>query len=110
MELSNCSFYGHVTGDGGSIDISENNDAILTQCKFIANSAVGDGGAIRSSKSKLSLIETTFINNSGAFGGALNSQSSKIEINFCYFQKNMATRGSGGVIYGRRHTAISIKD
>ena len=47
LELSNCSFYGHVAGDGGSIDISENKDAILTQCKFIANSAVGDGGAIQ---------------------------------------------------------------
>ena len=109
LKISNCTFYGHTAGDGGSIDISENIDALLTQCTFIGNLAVGDGGAIRLSNSKIDLSNSTFINNSGSEGGVLNSLSSKIKITLCNFQNNMATRRSGGILFGRRNTDIFIK-
>ena len=110
LTLSNSVFNGQHAGDAGSIDISGNTDAYLKNCMFVGNSAVGDGGAIRSSNSKLELTTTTFRNNFGRYGGVLNLVHSKLNVASCHFQNNTATRGSGGIIYGERTATISIKN
>lgn len=68
---------------------------LLKDCTFSGNTVTGDGGAIYNEGNQ-TVINCTFINNTGSGGGALHDEDYSEFIN-CKFINNTATRG--GAIY-----------
>ncbi len=68
---------------------------LLKDCTFSGNTVTGDGGALYN-EGNLTVINCTFINNTGSDGGVLHDEDYSEFIN-CKFINNTATRG--GAIY-----------
>ena len=109
--VSNTAFEGNVaTGrinsmGGALFTSSKQSNVKLFRCSFTKNKALRFGGAIFHTGSKLSAIYTNFkenaaVESSNSSGGALfmsNSQS-VVNVSWCYFKKNTASRYGGAVV------------
>ncbi len=92
--------------DGGAIQIF---DATLTiiDSTFLDNSANGAGGVIYMSSSTAIIDNSTFTDNSADFGGALFNLSDTVTITDSLFSNNSATVGDGGAIANNAQMTIN---
>jgi len=85
--VSNCTFRGNSTGDGGGLFISRSVSSTLTNCTFIANAALS-GGGMANYRSNTILTNCTFNANAALSGGAMSSRESNLTLINCTFRRN----------------------
>ena len=113
FQINNCYFQGNsVTGNnvGGAIySNSSVTSNVISQTKFIENSAGSNGGAVNGS-GKINLNKSVFSGNAAKYGAALNT-SNTIYCNACSFTDNAASNnGTGGVYYASSGTKAYINN
>lgn len=79
---------------GGAIG-SEHSKVSLIDSDFLDNSASGNGGAIHHTSSELSISGSSFVGNSGAYGGGVFSIRSDVRVVDSTFEENRAEAGGG---------------
>jgi len=102
IEKSNfCNNY--TSNNGGALGFFISNNNIVDQCTFGGNQA-SSGGAISIQNGSITIIESSFVNNSShqssqsfANGGAIVGQDASYQISDCDFYDNYA--GNGGAIH-----------
>ncbi len=89
--LCESTFVGNSGKSGGAIFISAG-DAVLQECHFESNTGYGSGGALSFDfYSNARIIQTQFINNTSAGGGAVSSfRNSSLFCNLSTFYNNSA--------------------
>ena len=68
--VANCIFYGNTGNSGAGIEVDQGAPTV-TRCAFNRNKTTGDGGAISTFCSKLTLAECTLGGNKAYIGGAI---------------------------------------
>jgi len=99
---------------GGAILVSSPPDnpgsLIITGSTFHRNSSAGDGGAILSLDSVVTIINSTFAHNSAqSGGGAIWDTESSVSITNCTFSNNTITQGQGGAVHNFEADSFSLK-
>ena len=91
----------HSTGSGNALigldGEQRSNPVVFKGCLFYNNHAFGTGGAIQSAAGQDVVINTTFVGNTAAEGGALNLAGTALLVN-CSFEENLSDEGGGPVI------------
>ncbi|MBN2591389.1 MAG: hypothetical protein JXA96_16105 [Sedimentisphaerales bacterium] len=112
VSISNCIFTDNsavssndeIGGGAISIEKTDSNtyDAIIEDCRFFANNAVSDGGAIVCIGQNLSISNSSFYENSATEGGAIAVYDlpSELKLNNNTFNYNEVS-SSGGAIYSK---------
>ncbi len=99
---------------GGAILVSSPPDdptaLIISGSTFHDNSSAGDGGAILSLDSVVTIINSTFARNSAqGGGGAIWDTESSVSITNCTFSNNTASGGQGGALHNLASVILSLK-
>ncbi len=94
-----CNFFNNVSEhEGGGAYSRSFHNAMLINCHFEGNEAVGGGGMYNADESATMIMDCEFINNTASSGaGMYNSYSSPMVMN-CFFTGNDVV-GAGGAIY-----------
>lgn len=97
LTMKDCTFTGNTSDTGAALNIYLGTVQI-DGCTFEGNTAVNEGGVMRTSGGKLTITNSTFTGNTGANGGALRlTGGGEITITGSIFTGNKAT-ASGGAI------------
>lgn len=119
-KFDSCNFVSNVANSGGgalmlSTSLKINGDARTDSeidvlgSNFVGNTAVGNGGAILSSTLPfLKISNSTFVRNSGTFGGAYSSFHTEALVETSLFQNNSAVFGGGGVYWENIANASTV--
>lgn len=91
---------------GGGLYIQDGSPTIRN-CRFIANAALGNGGAINFIKSTSQITDCVFVGNRAAAGGAIHNLNASPIITRCYFEANVTTN-QGGAIYNQIESDIRV--
>ena len=92
--LTDCSFVGNSSGDGGGIKGWTGTSFTLTDCRFVGNSGGGVHGFA------ITATGCTFVDNVASSGGGLRCGSSLPSVlRDCTFLGNTAGSGGGGGVY-----------
>lgn len=95
--VSNCVFTGNRSGYGGAVVLNGTSLPVFSNCRFEGNAALYGGGAIWVSDPSTLLLDTsTLTNNSAAWGGAIGSNNSHIDVRTCSIISNHAVTYNGG--------------
>ena len=119
MTLLNSEFINNSARLGGAIltingtsdqDINTETDElaaylVISNTRFINNTAIYDGGAIFDTYSGLTILSSNFTGNKGRRGGAIYSDDLRLEIESSVFINNTAA-SYGGVIYANQNNII----
>ncbi|KAM9982447.1 hypothetical protein ACTFIZ_006984 [Dictyostelium cf. discoideum] len=80
MSLNNCEFISNSANAGGSLSFEYSNQIHLRNCTINENVGVGQGGAIYSSYSTISIVDTKISANQAYQGGAVYCSASTLNI------------------------------
>lgn len=94
---------------GGAVSLFAGGPSTFERCRFVENSAVRGGGAIRVAGGGLVISDTFFHGNSGGDGGAVNISANAgptFLFDRCEFTRNQSTEG--GAIFAKAGTRLDI--
>ncbi|MGH7243885.1 MAG: M12 family metallo-peptidase [Phycisphaerales bacterium] len=95
--VSNCIFTNNRSGYGGAVTLNGTCSPFFSNCRFESNIAVGGGGAIWVDDPSTLVVDTsTFTNNTAAWGGAIGSNNSHIDVRTSSITSNHANTYNGG--------------
>ncbi|WP_017715812.1 DUF4347 domain-containing protein [Kamptonema formosum] len=99
LTVENCQFKNNTAGVGGAIVTGNFSKNTVINCQFDSNKAAANveqsGGAIQvKSLSELTVQGSTFTNNKGINGGAINSLLSRLTVENSTFLNNDTTAGA----------------
>ena len=96
--VGNCVFSNNISVGGGAY-ASEYSTNLIYNCVFRQNFATNDGGALRVHDGKMSLFNSTIVQNSAGFGGGLYyfASSASVDVKNCIFWNNTHETLSYGV-------------
>ncbi len=102
-------YFRHGYGDyGGAIRCTNSSSPKITDCSFLANEALNDGGAIYSSSSHPVILRCTFKGNiAGSRGGAIGNSNSSPTVDQCHFEQSSATNYGGAMYISNSGTKVS---
>ncbi len=103
--INNCIFEDNIAHSGGAVYCSTG--ALVSNCSFIKNTAIKDGGAVGTGAIGVSLHNCLFVANRAGFGGAVLSFAENTEISNCTIVDNIAER-EGDAIYISSFGKITI--
>jgi len=95
--LTNCRFLGNSAAEYGG-GVNANGSVTLTNCTFSENRVWRGGGAMRAFAGTWTMIGCLFSGNSAQRGGAIECEEGSVIINSCTFAENSADN-QGGAIY-----------
>ncbi|MBC7772645.1 MAG: hypothetical protein H7210_09145 [Pyrinomonadaceae bacterium] len=97
--ISDCTFRDNRSGSGGAALLAQASEAEFVRCRFQSNIALYGGGAISIyDASNAAIDQSTFIDNSGAWGGAVAAGGAGADIRSSVFTGNAATTYNGGAL------------
>lgn len=104
VKLKNVNFVNAYCSDNGAV-IKNNGRLTIEDCTFTDNSnhmgeTIYSGGVIYSAGSILSVVDSKFISNKAAYGGAIYSSTNNTLISNCNFTGNYAYSKGGGCLSG----------
>ena len=97
---ANAVYYDFANGGGVIAD----GRTRISNCKFIANSTAGGGGAVQGMNGALVMSNCSFSNNTAYSAGAIAAGTFNTVIDNCTFSGNSATYGGGAVSFGTAFT------
>jgi len=82
---------------GGGMRITSVSSLVISNCKFVGNSAVMEGGGMYNYESSPKVTDCDFSNNSAIYGGGgmANRYDSSPAVTDCFFSGNSADEGGG---------------
>jgi hypothetical protein len=95
-ELTRCTFARNLADYGGGLSISRTS-AVISNCVFANNEALGRGGAVGTEDNRPRFENCLFICNSSAGGGAISGFCSSFSIVNCTLAGNKASHYGGAV-------------
>jgi predicted outer membrane repeat protein len=99
LQLSNCTFTGNTSSDGGAIHSSGETEIVFST--FTRNQATGNGGAISNHGFGRFLLQNcTFNDNQARFGGALFNNLASFSLENCTLSGNAASAQGGAICTG----------
>ncbi|MBL1216240.1 MAG: hypothetical protein D8M59_01955 [Planctomycetes bacterium] len=96
-EASRSGYSGGPTG-GAIRDYEDVIPAFISDCTFIANRCIGEGGALAMSECSTQVQRCVFESNSASRGGAFYIENADPIIQDCTMSANIATSGGGAVM------------
>ena len=106
--------YNVASGNGGALHFESVAAATLRDVNATANKAGAAGGAmavVESTRSRITLADSSMLRNSGLRGGALLVQDSDMGVKGVKFDSNSATAGDGGAVASSgADTLLSFSD
>lgn len=98
VDFTNCTFQTNLSNSSaGALHAVSTNQLSLTGCDFFNNSSASNAGAIFVSQTNLSIVSSTFVNNTSGFGGAVSGVFSTTSIGDCEFVSNSTSEGGAGI-------------
>ncbi len=106
--IRNCTFRDNIAGFGGAVYNASGASPVMTNCRFIDNTATSLGGAVyNTTGSTPKFMRCRFLRNfAGSAGGAIYSISSAINVVHSAFSGNLAS--TGGAIQNFGSSAVLI--
>jgi hypothetical protein len=110
LELADCTFRGNGAGfeapvgqsqgTGGAVRSDGDSRMTLARCRFYANLAGSQGGALDNDEGSVTLARCLFVQNraGGAGGGALWNSKGRLDLVNCTLNGNLAAGGGGAVV------------
>jgi subtilisin family serine protease len=90
--------WGQKGGDGGGIYVDSGCSPVISDCSFIENSAVWNGGGLYIDNANLNLDNCIFQGNLvGYYGGGLFNDTGSLTLSNCVFTDNSAQINGGGM-------------
>ena len=100
VDISNSTFTSNTAINGGAVNLygSTITSSIIDNCLFQDNDATGSGGGIYSVQRTLSILNSTFQNNTAASNGGAINKSGALDVTNTNFTNNQARNNGGAVL------------
>lgn len=105
--ITDCTFSGNFSGDGGAVFSHINNTLVFVGCTFSGNGAGREGGGMYNYHRDATLTDCIFLGNSALRGGGLFIQQGSPTLTNCTFSGNIAGEAGGGVYQGNDSPSLT---
>ncbi|MFO0829561.1 MAG: hypothetical protein U0572_15590 [Phycisphaerales bacterium] len=94
--IADCTFDGNFADlRGGAVNAASTSTVTIARSRLFGNISLGEGGAIRSSASPVTISDSAIVGNDAATGGAVWHSSQPLSLERCTIAGNAANVGGG---------------